>query len=277
MAARIRDARRADRRPTRHRRHHPPGRPVRGAAASVRAAARRRDPLRARALVVPVLDVGPWNTNDDYWSTGQRPAAERGRGATAPPSTARHRPLGRDVRRRSACATTTGSSGASCTGATSRFPGCSPGGVDSRPLARLSGAHALRAGRPRRHLAGRPFLRPGARPRTCWPASSRRAPTPSRGGALITDGAQAAEGADWNAPAAAAVSPEIGVRRVRPRTVGADRRGLPAGRQQRRIRGHRLRRRTDFRDLWVAPPVGGARAARAIGPTGWPGRGAGSA
>jgi hypothetical protein len=38
-----------------------------------------------RVLVVPVLDVGPWNTNDDYWSTGQRPAAERGRGAYRTP------------------------------------------------------------------------------------------------------------------------------------------------------------------------------------------------
>src|SRR5215470_360345 len=30
---------------------------------------------QGRALVVPVLDVGPWNTDDDYWSGGQRPAA----------------------------------------------------------------------------------------------------------------------------------------------------------------------------------------------------------
>jgi hypothetical protein len=40
---------------------------------------------QGRALVVPVLDVGPWNTDDDYWSTGQRPAAERGRGAYRTP------------------------------------------------------------------------------------------------------------------------------------------------------------------------------------------------
>jgi hypothetical protein len=33
-----------------------------------------------RVAVVPVLDVGPWNTEDAYWETGQRPAAERGRG-----------------------------------------------------------------------------------------------------------------------------------------------------------------------------------------------------
>jgi hypothetical protein len=38
-----------------------------------------------RALVVPVLDVGPWNVDDDYWSCGQRPAAERGRGAYRTP------------------------------------------------------------------------------------------------------------------------------------------------------------------------------------------------
>ena len=40
---------------------------------------------QGRALVVPVLDVGPWNTDDDYWSSGQRPAAERGRGTFRTP------------------------------------------------------------------------------------------------------------------------------------------------------------------------------------------------
>jgi hypothetical protein len=40
---------------------------------------------QGRALVVPVLDVGPWNTDDDYWSTGLRPAAERGRGTYRTP------------------------------------------------------------------------------------------------------------------------------------------------------------------------------------------------
>jgi hypothetical protein len=39
-----------------------------------------------RALVVPVLDVGPWNTDDAYWSTGQRPASERGRGTFRTPA-----------------------------------------------------------------------------------------------------------------------------------------------------------------------------------------------
>src|SRR5262245_19698910 len=29
---------------------------------------------QGRALVVPVMDVGPWNTDDAYWSSGQRPA-----------------------------------------------------------------------------------------------------------------------------------------------------------------------------------------------------------
>ena len=33
-----------------------------------------------RVLVVPVLDVGPWNIDDDYWTGGGRPASERGRG-----------------------------------------------------------------------------------------------------------------------------------------------------------------------------------------------------
>lgn len=33
-----------------------------------------------RALVVPVLDVGPWNIDDDYWERDARPASERGRG-----------------------------------------------------------------------------------------------------------------------------------------------------------------------------------------------------
>ena len=39
-----------------------------------------------RTVVVPVRDVGPWNVNDDYWTTGRRPAAERGSGAYRKPS-----------------------------------------------------------------------------------------------------------------------------------------------------------------------------------------------
>jgi hypothetical protein len=39
-----------------------------------------------RAVVVPVLDVGPWNIDDAYWSTGERPAAERSRGYFRKPS-----------------------------------------------------------------------------------------------------------------------------------------------------------------------------------------------
>jgi hypothetical protein len=35
---------------------------------------------RDRALVVPVLDVGPWNIDDDYWEHDTRPASERGHG-----------------------------------------------------------------------------------------------------------------------------------------------------------------------------------------------------
>jgi len=41
---------------------------------------------RERSLVVPVLDVGPWNVDDAYWSAGERPAAERGRGAFRKPA-----------------------------------------------------------------------------------------------------------------------------------------------------------------------------------------------
>jgi hypothetical protein len=41
---------------------------------------------RDRALVVPVLDVGPWNIDDAYWERGERPASERGRGAFRPPT-----------------------------------------------------------------------------------------------------------------------------------------------------------------------------------------------
>jgi hypothetical protein len=39
-----------------------------------------------RVLVVPVLDVGPWNIDDPYWQAGDRPAAERGRGFYRRPS-----------------------------------------------------------------------------------------------------------------------------------------------------------------------------------------------
>jgi hypothetical protein len=41
---------------------------------------------RQRAIVVPVLDVGPWNIDDAYWRTGERPAAERSRGYYRTPS-----------------------------------------------------------------------------------------------------------------------------------------------------------------------------------------------
>jgi hypothetical protein len=54
------------------------------------AALRKEVELRygTRTVVVPVLDVGPWNVDDDYWTTGRRPAAERGRGAHRKPSNA---------------------------------------------------------------------------------------------------------------------------------------------------------------------------------------------
>ncbi|HXU00905.1 MAG TPA: hypothetical protein VN903_07935 [Polyangia bacterium] len=41
---------------------------------------------QGRALVVPVLDVGPWNVDDAYWENSQRPAAEHGRGAYRTPA-----------------------------------------------------------------------------------------------------------------------------------------------------------------------------------------------
>jgi len=41
---------------------------------------------RERALVVPVLDVGPWNVDDDYWRASRRPAAEASRGYYRTPS-----------------------------------------------------------------------------------------------------------------------------------------------------------------------------------------------
>ncbi|TMQ12454.1 MAG: hypothetical protein E6J90_31475 [Deltaproteobacteria bacterium] len=40
---------------------------------------------RDRAVVVPVLDVGPWNVDDAYWERDERPASERGRGAYRTP------------------------------------------------------------------------------------------------------------------------------------------------------------------------------------------------
>ncbi len=32
-----------------------------------------------RAVIAPIIDVGPWNTDDPYWQTGSRPQAEDGR------------------------------------------------------------------------------------------------------------------------------------------------------------------------------------------------------
>jgi len=38
-----------------------------------------------RVVVVPVLDVGPWNVADAYWERNARPAAEQGRGTYRTP------------------------------------------------------------------------------------------------------------------------------------------------------------------------------------------------
>ena|SRR5690348_11475727 len=40
---------------------------------------------RDRVIVVPVLDVGPWNVDDPYWENDARPASERGHGAYRTP------------------------------------------------------------------------------------------------------------------------------------------------------------------------------------------------
>jgi hypothetical protein len=39
-----------------------------------------------RVVVVPVLDVGPWNVDDPYWRRDARPASERGHGAYRTPA-----------------------------------------------------------------------------------------------------------------------------------------------------------------------------------------------
>jgi hypothetical protein len=39
-----------------------------------------------RAVVVPVLDVGPWNVDDAYWERDAQPASERGKGVYRKPS-----------------------------------------------------------------------------------------------------------------------------------------------------------------------------------------------
>ncbi len=39
-----------------------------------------------RSMVVPVLDVGPWNIDDPYWRDDDRPASEAGRGYYRRPS-----------------------------------------------------------------------------------------------------------------------------------------------------------------------------------------------
>lgn len=39
-----------------------------------------------RSVVVPVVDVGPWNIADPYWKHDARPASERGRGVFRRPT-----------------------------------------------------------------------------------------------------------------------------------------------------------------------------------------------
>ncbi|HEY4242174.1 MAG TPA: hypothetical protein VGM88_20285 [Kofleriaceae bacterium] len=41
---------------------------------------------RDHSLVVPVLDVGPWNIDDAYWDGEARPASERGVGCCRRPT-----------------------------------------------------------------------------------------------------------------------------------------------------------------------------------------------
>lgn len=41
---------------------------------------------RDRVLVVPVVDVGPWNIADPYWLHDARPASEQGRGTYRTPT-----------------------------------------------------------------------------------------------------------------------------------------------------------------------------------------------
>jgi hypothetical protein len=38
-----------------------------------------------RIVIVPVMDVGPWNVDDAYWRNSDRPAAENGRGTFRKP------------------------------------------------------------------------------------------------------------------------------------------------------------------------------------------------
>ena len=52
----------------------------------------------ARAMVVPVLDVGPWNADDPYWSNGQAPGGRAWtRHLSHPRQPGGHRPVGRHL------------------------------------------------------------------------------------------------------------------------------------------------------------------------------------
>ena len=81
------------------------------------------------------------------------------------------------------------------------------------------------------------------RPRVCSRASRRRAPTASPTRRCSPTGGRRAKATTGTLAAAAMLQGGSRLRRLRPREIGADRRGLPAGRQQRRLRGLRLRGR----------------------------------
>ena len=134
-----------------------------------------------------------------------------------------------------------------------RCAGQSPTAVLTRAaLARLVRARAV-------------VVRPAARPRTCWPASSRRAPTASRGPSCSPTAPWRAEGRGLERAGRDAVL--VG-ERVRRRTTWASRRTSS------RLSSRATTTTTtssaspttarNFRELWVAPPGRRARAARAI-------------
>jgi len=41
--------------------------------------------VSGKSVVCEIVDVGPWNTNDPYWTTGARPQAESGTDLMNPP------------------------------------------------------------------------------------------------------------------------------------------------------------------------------------------------
>ena len=53
----------------------------------------------ARVTVVPVLDVGPWNTDDSYWTEGRRRCGARPRPVSSAEQPRGHRFVGPRLRR----------------------------------------------------------------------------------------------------------------------------------------------------------------------------------